>query len=189
MRLIYLSLALLLLNSCGNATQPEGKAPEQAALQPPASGLPAGGTEKLMHLLGKYYILKDALVASKEAEAAQAAGELVAAADSFNTFLAMSHTVAADYVAAIDTIRSSAMVIRDAKDSLELQRTAFEPVSDHMFHLLGKAQLRNAGVYRQFCPMAFNDKGARWLSNTDEIRNPYFGKKMLECGEVVDSLK
>ena len=50
------------------------------------------------------------------------------------------------------------------------------------------AELKNAGVYRQFCPMAFNDQGAYWLSPETEIRNPYFGKKMLACGEVRDSL-
>jgi len=68
-------------------------------------------------------------------------------------------------------------------------RTSFEKVSDNMFALLKKADLKNANVYRQYCPMAFNDKGAFWLAEESEIRNPYFGKKMLECGEVTDSLK
>jgi hypothetical protein len=36
--------------------------------------------------------------------------------------------------------------------------------------------------------MAFDNKGAHWLSNNPEIKNPYFGKKMLECGEVTDTL-
>jgi Cu(I)/Ag(I) efflux system membrane fusion protein len=36
--------------------------------------------------------------------------------------------------------------------------------------------------------MAFNDAGAYWLSKTSDIKNPYFGKKMLICGEVKDSL-
>ena len=58
-----------------------------------------------------------------------------------------------------------------------------------MFSLLKQADLRNAGIYRQYCPMAFNDKGAYWLSDETDIKNPYFGKKMLECGEVTDTLK
>jgi Cu(I)/Ag(I) efflux system membrane fusion protein len=57
-----------------------------------------------------------------------------------------------------------------------------------MYMLVKEAKLANAGVYHQYCPMAFNDKGAYWLSNEAEIKNPYFGKKMLECGEVKDSL-
>ncbi len=42
-----------------------------------------------------------------------------------------------------------------------------------------------APVYRIHCPMAFNDKGADWLSPDDKVLNPYFGDKMLRCGEVV----
>jgi Cu(I)/Ag(I) efflux system membrane fusion protein len=35
----------------------------------------------------------------------------------------------------------------------------------------------------------FNDnKGAYWLSEIEEIRNPYFGEKMLSCGETIESL-
>jgi Cu(I)/Ag(I) efflux system membrane fusion protein len=36
--------------------------------------------------------------------------------------------------------------------------------------------------------MAFDNKGAYWLSDQAKIRNPYFGDKMLECGEVKDTL-
>jgi hypothetical protein len=32
--------------------------------------------------------------------------------------------------------------------------------------------------------MAFDDKGAYWLSEMKEIRNPYFGDRMLKCGET-----
>jgi hypothetical protein len=39
-------------------------------------------------------------------------------------------------------------------------------------------------VYRMHCPMAFDDEGASWLSNRDEILNPYFGDAMLACGVI-----
>jgi hypothetical protein len=32
-------------------------------------------------------------------------------------------------------------------------------------------------------------KKAAWLSETEEIRNPYFGNDMLECGKVTATLK
>jgi Cu(I)/Ag(I) efflux system membrane fusion protein len=41
-------------------------------------------------------------------------------------------------------------------------------------------------IYYQYCPMAFDNKGAYWLSSTEEIRNPYFGDKMLTCGSTKD---
>lgn len=39
-------------------------------------------------------------------------------------------------------------------------------------------------VYEAFCPMAFDNKGAAWLQTQTRILNPYFGKKMLRCGEI-----
>jgi hypothetical protein len=44
-------------------------------------------------------------------------------------------------------------------------------------------------VYYQFCPMAFDNKGAYWISKTEDVRNPYFGLKMLSCGEIVQEIK
>lgn len=41
-------------------------------------------------------------------------------------------------------------------------------------------------LYVQFCPMANNDKGATWISTSEEIINPYFGDVMLNCGNVED---
>jgi hypothetical protein len=35
----------------------------------------------------------------------------------------------------------------------------------------------------------YNDKkGAIWLSETKEIKNPYYGKKMLTCGNVKEEI-
>ncbi|WP_159451921.1 DUF3347 domain-containing protein [Hymenobacter roseosalivarius] len=39
-------------------------------------------------------------------------------------------------------------------------------------------------LYVDYCPMANEQKGAYWLSQTKEIRNPYMGQKMPTCGEV-----
>ena len=48
--------------------------------------------------------------------------------------------------------------------------TAFDPFSET--------------VYLQHCPMADDNNGASWLSKEKEIRNPYFGARMLKCGSV-----
>lgn len=34
------------------------------------------------------------------------------------------------------------------------------------------------------CPMAMDNKGAKWLQLGDKIQNPYFGSEMLTCGSV-----
>jgi len=33
-----------------------------------------------------------------------------------------------------------------------------------------------------------DDKGAMWLSETDEIKNPFYGSKMLKCGKVQEKI-
>ena len=43
-------------------------------------------------------------------------------------------------------------------------------------------------LYRKFCPMAFDEDGAYWLSRDDEIQNPYLPETMLTCGEVIEQL-
>ncbi len=53
-----------------------------------------------------------------------------------------------------------------------------------------EAYLRSFGhdqatpLYRHFCPMAFDDRGAAWLQADDQVRNPYFGAVMYRCGVV-----
>ncbi len=71
---------------------------------------------------------------------------------------------------------------------LEGKRTSFQMVSDMLFDLVKTTGLKGKTVYRQYCPMAFNDQGAYWLSDKEEILNPYFGDKMLHCGDVTDTL-
>ncbi|GMU24826.1 MAG: hypothetical protein AMXMBFR13_48970 [Phycisphaerae bacterium] len=44
-------------------------------------------------------------------------------------------------------------------------------------------------VVKVFCSMAFENKGAYWLQSDSQVRNPYFGKKMLRCGEVKATLE
>ena len=58
-----------------------------------------------------------------------------------------------------------------------------------MINLARDFKPMDSPLYIQHCPMADQEKGADWLSREKEIRNPYFGKSMLTCGEVTDTLK
>lgn len=67
--------------------------------------------------------------------------------------------------------------------NIEGQRKSFNSLSTDLtrtIHVYGIEQR----VYRQFCPMADNNKGGYWLSADKEIRNPYFGGAMHSCGNV-----
>lgn len=139
-------------------------------------------------VLENYYRLKDALVATNDTLALSAARELDAAVNSikFNELKGDSSiaTTAASYA---KTISNGAKALAGEKN-IEAKRKSFETISDNMYDLLKTVRYDREVVYRQFCPMAFNDAGAYWLSKTEEIKNPYFGKKMLTCGEVKDEL-
>lgn len=78
-------------------------------------------------------------------------------------------------------------VIKNEKD-VEAQRKSFVTVTNSVEKMLEGA-LKSGTVYKQFCPMAFGNTGAYWLSNTKEIQNPYFGDKMLKCGRVASEVK
>jgi membrane fusion protein, copper/silver efflux system len=80
-------------------------------------------------------------------------------------------------------LSKSIELISKAKD-IEEQRKHFEPLSDALIESAELFGLTIDMVYVQFCPMAFDDKGAYWLSESDKILNPYFGDMMLTCGEV-----
>ena len=43
-------------------------------------------------------------------------------------------------------------------------------------------------LFVQFCPMANEGKGAYWLSQEEQIKNPYYGAMMLRCGEMIERI-
>lgn len=63
------------------------------------------------------------------------------------------------------------------------QRNHFKYLSSHLINAIQLFGV-NEKVFVNFCPMADNDKGAYWLSKEEKVINPYFGNKMLTCGEV-----
>lgn len=69
-----------------------------------------------------------------------------------------------------------------AAQSLDEKRLHFASLSTALFDYIEENDIKADGLYYQFCPMAFNDEGAYWVSDEKQISNPYFGDKMLRCG-------
>src|SRR5690606_25014835 len=89
----------------------------------------------------------------------------------------------------IDTLTTAGLQIAEqTTEELEWMRYHFAQVSEVMHRLLLASGWEGVPVYVQYCPMAFNDHGAYWLSADAEIRNPYFGRLLKECGEVLDTI-
>jgi Cu(I)/Ag(I) efflux system membrane fusion protein len=72
---------------------------------------------------------------------------------------------------------------------IEDQRSAFSNFSDQLYKAVKTFGLMGKTGYYQFCPMANNNKGSYWLSESKTISNPYFGEKMIDCGETKETLK
>lgn len=82
---------------------------------------------------------------------------------------------------------NSARVIAENEDINE-QRAAFLDLSASIENMLEGA-LTSGEIYKQYCPMAFGGSGGSWLSGSEEIRNPYYGDKMLKCGRVEQTIQ
>lgn len=87
-----------------------------------------------------------------------------------------------------DQIAAAAAKITSAAD-IETQRKAYSSLSDDLISLVKKTGVSSGALYVDFCPMAMDDKGAYWLSANKEVKNPYFGEKMMTCGEVKETLQ
>lgn len=83
---------------------------------------------------------------------------------------------------ASEDTQNAALAMSDLKD-VNVQREHFEALSNGVEKML-QGSLKSGTIYKQFCPMAFNNKGASWISTSKDILNPYFGDKMLKCGRV-----
>ncbi len=76
----------------------------------------------------------------------------------------------------------------DALDDLKNVRQEFNTVSQVLAYSIQQFGV-DGPVYWQFCPMAFDEDGAYWLSRDETITNPYLPEDMLRCGEVVEQLR
>lgn len=72
---------------------------------------------------------------------------------------------------------------------LEEKRSYFGHISEVIYCTIKSFDLNDGlELYATFCPMAFDGKGAYWISEDKEIRNPYYGDKMLKCGKIEEVL-
>lgn len=146
--------------------------------------------QTINNTLNAYYSLKDAFVASDTVKVNAAGAELKTLLENLkleevqkNDSLGFSSINGRP-----GDVASEISGMLGEKD-LEKKRESFEMISNAFYDLVRVIKPTGATIYYQYCPMAFNDKGAYWLSNADSIQNPYFGKKMLTCGEVKETMK
>lgn len=131
-------------------------------------------------IIDTYLQIKNGLVADNKDQAAIGATGLLAAFSDFD-MTKLTEDTHIEYMEILESAKVHAEHI--VKSPIDQQREHFEALSTNindMITLLGTEKT----LYKDFCPMANNNKGAYWLSEVKDIKNPYFGSKMLKCGSV-----
>ncbi|MFA6260671.1 MAG: DUF3347 domain-containing protein [Bacteroidia bacterium] len=143
-------------------------------------------TNNLEKVYNQYFALKDALIQGDPDQAAQFARVLIVELDAVQTENTDPKRNAL-FITQHAEIKAAASAIAGAK-KLSLQRTQFSALSDQMYALM-KVFKPTYPVYLAHCPMFGDGNGANWISKENAIRNPYYGKRMMTCGKVKETLK
>jgi uncharacterized protein (DUF885 family) len=136
-------------------------------------------------LLQNYIDVKNALTNGDESAAKSASDKMSAAMKGFDKSL-LSAEQKKVYDDVEDDLKEHAEHI--AKSKIDHQRDHFSMMSEDVYNLV-KAFGAGMTLYHDHCPMANDNKGAMWLSESKKIRNPYFGEKMVTCGSVEEMFK
>lgn len=159
--LLAISLSIM-MTSCGNSQSTEKQ--ETTIMK----------GEEDSNILKSYLGVKDALVKSNAQAASKAAVKLV-------------NIIPDDQDALMKKIRDDAQHIANT-ENIDHQRDHFNTLSENIYKWVKETNVNDQKLYKQYCPMAFNNEGAYWLSAEKEVNNPYFGDKMLHCGSVKEEL-
>lgn len=134
-------------------------------------------------LVQHYLEIKNFLVVADEEKAAKAAAQMLLALNKFDT----SKLTAAQqerYDAVVHNLIDQTEAI--SKHKIEDQRAHFALLGTGISTLV-KDFGAGMVVYQDHCPMY--KEGSTWLSESKDIRNPFFGADMRTCGTVETMLQ
>lgn len=146
------------------------------------AAVPQPANTTLSVVLEKYYRLKDQLVSGNATQAGLNAAEFVKAVNAAD-LKSYTAEVQKKIRPLLDKLLADAGNISNSKD-IEKQRQYFATLSENMILLAREATLSDKEIYVDYCPMKKNS----WLSADRPIRNPYYGKAMLTCGRITDTI-
>jgi hypothetical protein len=188
--IIIFSIAVLgiTLSACGdNNNEQEANTMADSSITTPATSTAENQNASVDEAVTAYLQLKNALTVDDGKEAAVAGKQLQNAMVKLNnaSFAAEQKKVYDEVQA---DIKEHAEHIGDNASNIEHQREHFDMVSKDMYDLV-KVLKPTQTLYLDNCPMYNDNKGANWLSEVKEIKNPYLGKKMSNCGVVKEEIK
>ena len=200
MKNIIIGIAIIAItavacNNRDNNTSEKNKNKDDTTQGNNSSAKEAGGSNmadskvdrSMREMVSQYLQMKNALVNDNGKDAASAGNAFVESMDKMEkTSLMTEKKKIWDDIS--DDAKEMAKHIGENADKLEHQREHFDMLSKDMYDLV-KAFGAGQTLYNDYCSMYNNSKGATWLSETKEIKNPYLGKKMPTCGEVKEEIK
>ncbi len=139
-------------------------------------------------IIAGYLQLKNALAKDNANEAAAAANTIVSTLAKVDTSILSSDQMKT-YLDIADDLKEHAEHIGGNAGKIEHQREHFMMMSKDIADLVKKFGNGGQTLYKDFCPMANDGKGATWISEVKEIKNPYLGSKMPDCGSVKETIK
>ena len=133
-----------------------------------------------------YFQLKNALV-QDDPVAVQKQARLLMQALNAVTVQALSHKAQEIWMPHRKILKQAGEAVALTSD-IAVQREHFEALSNTMRELVERFRFFSKEAHIVYCPMAFENKGASWVSEKKEVANPYFGQSMLTCGEVKNTI-
>ncbi len=133
-------------------------------------------------ILDNYLALKNALAEDNSKKAANSGKLLFDALEKFN--LSSQPTAKQKELKNIlDDAKENAEHISKNGDKIDHQREHFEILGADIKDLIVITGADRT-LYQILCPMFDNNKGGKWLNESNEIKNPLLGSKMSKCGSV-----
>lgn len=152
-------------------------------MQSPAS--PDAFLQQLNTVVLAYYGIQEALAADDSEVAGTAATTTQTALGNVDMALLEgdAHRVWMEHLKNLNTTLDAFL----KSEVIEDQRAAFYSLSQQLEKTIKTFPVPQT-VYQASCPMAFDNTGAIWLQDREDIANPYFGEMMLTCGEIQTKL-
>jgi len=144
-------------------------------------------SQSVTAILDNYLVLKNALVEDNSKKAASSGKMLFDAFAKFD-ISAQSQSQQKELGEILEDAREHAEHISENSGHIDHQREHFEVLSTDLKDLIYISG-SDRTLYEIFCPMFDNNKGGKWLSESNEVKNPFFGSKMLHCGSVQQKIK
>lgn len=134
-------------------------------------------------ILDNYLALKDALVDDNGKKAASS-GKLLFDAIAKLDLSGQPATKQKELKDVLDDAKENAEHISENADKIAHQREHFEILGGDIKDLIVITGADRT-LFQLFCPMYNNNKGGKWLSASDKVKNPFFGDEKMKCGRVL----